>query len=186
MVVYTDSDWAGDKDTRRGVSGYVIFLLNVPLMWKSKSQQGVSLSSSEAEYYAMAEAVKDVKFVVHILKCIGIKVEMPSTIKVDDVGAIFMAENMSTNNRTKHIDTRFHFVCEYIEEGGIKIVFVKTEDNKADQFTKNVTGDVYDKHVEDFVADQKEFSCENEQHGRVLEDAVPSHETDVVSGDSGE
>jgi Reverse transcriptase (RNA-dependent DNA polymerase) len=44
MVVYTDSDWAGDKDTRRSVSGYVLFLLTVPLMWKSKSQQGVSLS----------------------------------------------------------------------------------------------------------------------------------------------
>jgi hypothetical protein len=51
MVVYTDSDWAGDRETRRSVSGYVLFLLNVPLMWKSKSQQGVSLSSSEAEYY---------------------------------------------------------------------------------------------------------------------------------------
>jgi hypothetical protein len=134
-----------------------------------------SLCSSEAEYYAMAEAVKDVKFVVHILKCIGIKVEMPITIKVDNVGAIFLAENMNTNSHTKHIDTRFHFVREFIEEGGIKIVFVKTEDNKADQFTKNVTGDVYDKHVEDFVADRKDFSCANEQLGRVLQDAVPSH-----------
>jgi hypothetical protein len=76
-------------------------------MWKSKSQQGVSLSSSEAEYYAMAEAVKDVKFVVHILKCIGIKVEMPITIKVDNVGAIFMAENMNTNSRTKHMTPIF-------------------------------------------------------------------------------
>jgi glycerol-3-phosphate dehydrogenase len=91
-------------------------------MWKLKSQQGVSLSSSEADYYAMAEAVKDVKFVVHLLQTIGIKVEMPITIKVDNISAIFMAENMNTNSRTKHIDMRFHFVHEYIEEGGIKIV----------------------------------------------------------------
>jgi hypothetical protein len=186
MVVYTDSAWAGDKDTRRSVSGYVLFLSTVPLMWKSKSQQGVSLSSSEAEYYAMAEAVKDVKFLVHRLQAIGIKVEMPITLKVDNIGAIFMAENLNTNSHTKHIDTRFHFVCEYIEEGGIKIVFAKTEDNKADSFTNNVHGDVYDKYVDDFIADRKEFGCENEQHGRVLEDAVPSPVLDVAAGESSE
>jgi bifunctional DNase/RNase len=96
----------------------------------------------------VTEAVKYVKFVVHLLQAIGIKVEMPITIKVDD--AIFMAENMNTNSRTKHI---FRFVREYIEEGGIKIVFVKTEDNKANYFTNNVHGDEYDKHVDDFIAD---------------------------------
>jgi hypothetical protein len=63
---------------------------------------------------------------------------------------------------------------------------VKTEDNKADSFTNNVHGDVYDKHVGDFIADRKEFGCENEQHGRVLEDAVPSHVPDVAAGESSE
>jgi hypothetical protein len=157
-------------------------------MWKSKSEQGVSLSSSEAEYYAMAEAVKAVKFVgiFHLLQAIGIKVAMPITIEVDNIGAIFMAENINTNSHTKHINMSFHFVCKYIEEGGIKIVFVKTEDNKADSFTKNVHGDVYDKHVDDFFADRKEYDCENEQHERVLEDVVPSHVPDVASGESSE
>ena len=60
MVAYTDSDWAGDKEDRRSVSGYVVFLLGVPILWKSKSQKSVTLSSSEAEYFAMSEAVKDV------------------------------------------------------------------------------------------------------------------------------
>jgi hypothetical protein len=80
---------------------------------------------------------------------------MPITIKVDNIGAIFMVENMNTNSHTKNIDTCFHFVCEYIEEGGIKIVVVKTEDNKGDSFTKIVHGDVYDKHEDDFISDQK-------------------------------
>jgi hypothetical protein len=80
MVVYTDSDWAGDKDTCQSASGYVLFLLNVPLMWKLKSLQSVSRSSPEAKHYATAEAVKDVKFVIHLLQQIGIKAEMPITI----------------------------------------------------------------------------------------------------------
>jgi hypothetical protein len=46
MVVYTDSDWAGDKEDRRSVFGYVIFVLGVPILWKSKSQKSVTLSSS--------------------------------------------------------------------------------------------------------------------------------------------
>jgi hypothetical protein len=60
MVIYTDSDWAGDKEDCRHVSGYVIFLMGVPILWKSKSQRSVSLSSSKAEYFAMSEAVKEV------------------------------------------------------------------------------------------------------------------------------
>jgi hypothetical protein len=60
--------------------------------------------------------VKDVKFVVHLLQTISIKVEMPITIKVDNIGAIFMAENMITNSRTKHVNKCFHFVPEYMRE----------------------------------------------------------------------
>ena len=55
LTIYTDSDWAGDKDTRQSVSGYVLFLMNVPILWKSKGQNTLALSSSEAEYYALSE-----------------------------------------------------------------------------------------------------------------------------------
>lgn len=59
LSVYTDSeDWAGDKDNRHSISGFVIFLLDVPIFWKSKAQKAIALSSSEAEYYTMAEAAK--------------------------------------------------------------------------------------------------------------------------------
>jgi hypothetical protein len=155
MVVYTDSDWAGDKDNRRSVSGYVIFLLGVPILWKSKLQRSVSLSSSEAEYYALSEAAKEIKFIVMILKAIEVEVEMPITVKVDNVGAIFMAENVSANSRTKHVDTRYHFIRDFVEDGVIKIVFVRTHENKADIFTKNVSSEVYNSHVNDFVEDRK-------------------------------
>ena len=60
LKVYTDSNWAGDKNTRISVSGYVLFLMNVPILWRSKSQKAITLSSSEAEYYALGEAAKDV------------------------------------------------------------------------------------------------------------------------------
>jgi hypothetical protein len=89
MVVYTDSDWAGDKEDRRSVSGYVVFLLGVPIPWKSMSQKSVTLSSSEAEYFAMSKVVKDVRFIVMVLESLSTKVETPITVKVDTIGAIW-------------------------------------------------------------------------------------------------
>ena len=58
MVMYSDSDFAGDKETRISVAGYILYLMGVPINWKSKSPKSVTLSSSEAEFIAMSEAVK--------------------------------------------------------------------------------------------------------------------------------
>ncbi len=161
LKVYTDSDWAGDKNNRRSVSGYVLFLKGVPILWKSRLQKSVSLSSSEAEYYALSEAAKEIKFVVQILTSIGIQVKTPIVVHVDNVGAIFMSENVSATQRTKHVDARYHYVREFIEEGFIKIIFVKTEENKSDIFTKNVNQQIYEKHVEDYIMSKLEMGLED-------------------------
>ena len=152
LVIYCDSDWAGDKDTRISVAGFIVYLMGAPISWKSKAQRGVTLSSSEAEFVALSEAAKEIKFVVQVLISMGIPVRLPVICRVDNIGAIFMAENVSTSQRTKHIDTRYHFVREFVEEGFIKIIFVRTKENRSDGFTKNVTGEIYDAHVETFMA----------------------------------
>jgi hypothetical protein len=154
MTVFTDSDWAGDKDNRISITGYIVFLLGAPILWKSKAQKSVSLSSTEAEYYALSEAAKEIKFVVQILLSMGIPVQLPVIVRVDNMGAIFMSENASASSRTKHVDTRYHFVREFVEDGFIRIVFVRTVDNVSDSFTKNVTGDIYEAHVKEFIADR--------------------------------
>jgi hypothetical protein len=77
LVVYSDSDWAGDKDNRRSVGSYIIFLNNVPIAWRSKLQKTTSLSSSEAEFYACGEAVKEVPFIGQVLMFLGIPLELP-------------------------------------------------------------------------------------------------------------
>ena len=163
LKVYTDSDWAGDKNNRRSVSGFVIFLLGVPILWRSRLQKTVSLSSSEAEYYALSEAAKEIKFVVQILESIGIKVQMPIVVCVDNVGAIFMSENVSATSRTKHVDARYHYVREFVEDGFIKIVFVKSKENKSDIFTKNVTQDIYSLHVTNYVISKEKLTDKNEE-----------------------
>jgi len=76
---------------------------------------------------------------------------MPIVVHVDNVGAIFMAENVSTSGSTKHVDIHYHYVREFIEDGFIRIVFVCTKLNKADMFTKNVVGEIHDAHGKSFI-----------------------------------
>jgi len=147
MTVFSDSDYAGDAETRISVTGFCVFLMGVPISWKSRAQRSVTLSSSEAEFVALSEAAKEIKFIVQVMLSIGIEVELPVIVRVDNVGAIFMAENVSTSPRTKHVDVRYHFVREFVEDGFIKIIFVRTKDNTADVFTKNVVGELFDKHT---------------------------------------
>ena len=151
MVVYTDSDYAGDKETRRSVTGFIIYLRGVPVSWKSRGQKCVTLSSTEAEFVALSEAAKEIKFVVQVLRSMKMQVKMPIVVRVDNVGAIGLSKNLSTSQRTKHIDVRYHFVREFVEEKMIEIVFVRSEENHADIFTKNVSGDVFEKHAKHFV-----------------------------------
>ena len=161
LIVYSDSDWAGDKENRMSITGFIIFVHGVPITWKSRQQKSLAMSSSEAEYYALTEAAKEVKFVVQILMTMGVNVILPVIVRVDNIGAIWMAENASAGSRTKHVELKYHFIRRYVEEGFIKIVFVRTDENTSDVFTKNVTGEILEHHTEQFVADRQLYLRED-------------------------
>jgi hypothetical protein len=147
----SDSEYAGDKDTRISVYGYVLYFCGAPIAWKSKAGKSVTLSSTEAEYFATSEIAKEVIFAKQVLESMGIELTFPIKIKVDNVGAIYLANNYSTSQRTKHIDIRTHFVREYIEDGIVKVVFVKSEDNDADIFTKNTSEEIFKRHSDKLI-----------------------------------
>ena len=151
LRVFSDSDWAADKTTRKSVTGFVILLNGTPILWRSQSQRSVALSSTEAEYYAMAEATKEIKFILQVLESLSIKTERPIIVNIDNVGAIFVAENASATKHTRHIEARYHFVREFIIDGHIKVIFVMSKENIADMFTKNVTSEIYKEHIDNFI-----------------------------------
>ena len=74
-------------------------------------------------------------------------------MKTDIIGAMFMAQNSSSGVRTRHVDTRYHYIRENVEDGIIKIEFVRSMENDSDIFTKNVTQEIYEKHVRNFLED---------------------------------
>ena len=125
-------------------------------MWRSKQQRTVTVSSGESEYVSLSEATKEVKFVFMLLETMGVKVELPIVVRLDNMAAIFMAETANASNRTRHIDVRYHFVRNYVEDGFIKIIFVTTDQNLADMFTKNVKGETYNKHHKEIIATEEQ------------------------------
>ena len=128
LKALSDIDFASDKETRISVFGYIIYLCGIPIAWRSKGMKSVVLSTTEAEYMGLSEVVKELKFIVQLLQTMNIEVELPITVHVDNVGAIWLSNNRTTSDRTKHMDIRTSFVKEYQEDGKIIIKFVKSEE----------------------------------------------------------
>ncbi len=145
------SDYAGDKDTRKSVSGYVVYVNDALIAWKSKGQRTVTLSSTEAEYIAVTDLCTEVLFIKMLLETMGLEVELPIRLYADNIGAMFLAENASTSQRTKHIDVRYHFIRDLVQNGTIQIIFIKTTENDADIYTKNVSSEVFEKHINKYM-----------------------------------
>ena len=95
------------------------------------------LSSSEAEWVGLPEAVKEVMFVIQLLGCMKISVKIPVMARVDNIGAAFVASNINTTSCTKHIDARYKYVGAYVEKRVVKKFFVKSAENDSNILTKN-------------------------------------------------
>jgi hypothetical protein len=72
-------------------------------------------------------------------------------MKTDNVDALFMSQNSSTGVRSRHVDTRYHFIRENVEEGIVRVEFVKSSENDSDILTKNVNQEMYEKHAMKFL-----------------------------------
>jgi hypothetical protein len=142
--VFSDSDWAADRDNRRSKTGYVVMIAGGPVIWQTRSQKSVALSSCEAELYALCEATKEIKWLTQLLGEMRIPFSTPN-LHVDNQGAIALSSNPVQHQRTKHIDIRWFFIREALEAKVLKVVYVSTSENLADLFTKAVTVAVHEK-----------------------------------------
>jgi hypothetical protein len=156
VVAFSDSDFATDPDTRISVAGFVLYFCGVPVSWKSKGMKAVTLSSTEAEFVALSEAAKEVKFVYQVLCSMGIFVKLPIVVRVDNVGAIFIGNNVTVSQRSKHIDIKYHFVREFIQDEFLTVIFVKSAENDSDLMTKNLGGELHRTHSSKLVTKKGE------------------------------
>ena len=105
------------------------------ISWESRSQKTFSLASSHEEYNAVSELCRDILHIKYIMDFINCKPNLPIIIYCDNSGAIFLRNNQETKLRN-NFDIKVHFIRSYVKDGTVKIVFVKSENNLADSYTK--------------------------------------------------
>jgi len=136
FIVYSDSDWAGDPDTRRSQSGTLLILAFGPVHWSSTIQHLVALSSPEAETIALKQTVKDTLWLKNILQEMYRVQDKPIKVYEDKSSTIRIVTNPMISKKNRHMEIAYHFIIQHIEIGTISVMKVEGERNYADIFTK--------------------------------------------------
>jgi len=160
---WVDADFAGnwakecdpiDVDNVRSRSGYIIDYAGVPLIWHSKLQGEIALSTTEAEFYALSTSLRECiplialmkEFVAQGLCSSVIAPQVHCRVFEDNSGALEMANNPKYRPRTKHIATKHHHFRQYVERGDIVVVPIPSEDQRADSLTKGTKTELFEAH----------------------------------------
>ena len=145
LLVYTDSDFAGDIDSRKSTSGYVFLLDNAAVAWCSKKQPIVTLSTTEAEYVAASTCACQAIWFKRVMKELGYEADGSTVILCDNTSTIKLSKNPVFHGRCKHIGVRFHFLRDLVNEGEVSLEHCETEEQVADIFTKPLRREVFEK-----------------------------------------
>ena len=136
LTGYADVDWAQNNKDGKSNSGYVFKVNGATVSWACKKEDCVALSSTEAEYIALAEASQEGIWLQRLLQDFGRKQDTPVQIKEDNQSCLKLADNKKFSNRTKHIATKYHYVKDMKEKGLIGYTYCPTEKMLADMLTK--------------------------------------------------
>ncbi|KAL6582070.1 hypothetical protein OROMI_006084 [Orobanche minor] len=133
---YCDSDYAGDLDDRKSTSGFLFFMGDHAIAWSSKKQAIVTLSSCESEYVAATSCACHAIWLRRLLKELHLEQAGATKVMIDNKSTQSLAKNPVFHERTKHIDTRYHFIRDCVAKKEIELEYVKSMDQVADIFTK--------------------------------------------------
>ncbi|KAK3014788.1 hypothetical protein RJ639_009214 [Escallonia herrerae] len=119
LLGYCDSDWARDLDDRKSTTRFVFYMGDTAFTWSSKKQPIVTLSTCEAEYVTDTSCVCQAIWLRFLLRELHLTQEDSTEIFIDNMSTIALAKNPVFDNRSKHINTRYHYITEYIIEKAV-------------------------------------------------------------------
>ena len=139
-IAWSDADFAQDPEKARSTSGIIIKICNGPIVWHSKKQSTTAQSTAEAEYIALNVCSRMVVWVRQFLSCLGFPCTQPTLVHEDNLSAISISNNPQVNEKTAHIQVKFHYVHEKILDHTIRLQACPTTEMLADICTKGLPG----------------------------------------------
>jgi hypothetical protein len=145
----SDSDYAGHAEDRKSTTGYIIWIGESIIMWKTRRQASVAHSSTESEYEAATDTAKEIVYLRHLISELLPRASLsPSVLNVDNTAVIHLTKG-ARNKRTKHVAVRMFALAEWVKLGLINIVHIGTKKNHADILTKpSITQEAFAAHVD--------------------------------------
>ncbi|KAK4702059.1 putative transposase, partial [Phenoliferia sp. Uapishka_3] len=147
LRVYSDSDFAGCLLTRQSMTGNVTMLAGGPVDWLSRRQPTVATSTCHAKYHALSETGGSTFHARQLMAELGFPQDGPTNLDGDNQGSLAVANSTGSHKRSKPIDIHYHYICELIERGEIKVSYINTKDNIADIMTKGLGRGDHEKFV---------------------------------------
>jgi hypothetical protein len=135
LLGYSDSDYAGDVETRKSTSGSMVILCSGPISWRSQRQRVVARCTMEAEYIALSDHASEIIWLKQFLLNLGYA-QKSVIINEDNAACISIAKNPTNHHRAKHIDIRYHWIRQEIQNGSINLKKCASKDMLADFLTK--------------------------------------------------
>ena len=144
---FADADYASRATDRRSVSGGAIMCAGACLCWFSRTKKCVTLSTSEAEYVALGDALKELLFLRQVWRFMIPGKGMPCfPVFEDNQGALQLSKNPVSNSNSKYINVRHHFLRELVRQGDIIVNHVPSEYQHADILTEGLVFDLFAIH----------------------------------------
>ena len=140
VLGYSDADWAENKRDRKSNTGMICLVNGGVVSWSCRKQDVVSLSTAEAEYVALAETCKEIIWIKRLVEAFHFKTDKAITIFTDNQSAKSLVDNHRFSQRSKHIDTKFHFIRDVSEKQIVSVKYHPTATNIADLLTKPLGG----------------------------------------------
>lgn len=144
LTCYSDADWGSGED-RKSTTGYVIKVYGNSVSWATKRQTCVSLSSTEAEYVALATATTELLWVKNLLADMKLEIHDPIEVYEDNQSCIHLLKGWE-HRRLKHIDIKYNFIRNLYAEKKIDVRYIETAEQTADILTKGLPKEKFSKH----------------------------------------
>ena len=157
---FVDADWAGDTKHRKSMTGLGLFLAGAPVVYRSRFQPTVSLSSTESEFIAAAEAGKMSLYLRSIMTQLGFEPTGAKTLYEDNAAAIAMANAQRPTRRTRHLDIKHFALLDWTETDQVILSSISTHDNPANGMTKALGPQLFSRHSTTILGKRKPAYCQ--------------------------